>query len=87
MRPARGARRGPPRAGRALNTAVHLHLLAALPASGAEALLEWPLQPLRIWSGLFPRAPQPRFGRVAVPEAPGWGISPDLSELHRLTVR
>ena len=64
----------------ALNATVHLHLLAAL--DGAP-LLEWPVQPLRIWAELFPGAPQPILGRVGVPEAPGWGIHPDAGVLAR----
>jgi L-alanine-DL-glutamate epimerase-like enolase superfamily enzyme len=64
----------------ALNVTAHLHLLAALPGA---PLLEFPRQPLAIWRDLFPDAPGPRDGRLAVPEAPGWGLAPDPAALRR----
>ncbi len=71
-----------------LNVAVHLHLLAALPQGAGvdRPLLEWPLSQLAFWSGLFPAAPRAEGGRVAVPQAPGWGLVPDAGVLRQLTV-
>jgi L-alanine-DL-glutamate epimerase-like enolase superfamily enzyme len=64
----------------ALNVTAHLHLLAALPGA---LLLEWPVRPLLIWNELFPGAPRVTGGRVAVPDAPGWGLAPDPIALRR----
>jgi L-rhamnonate dehydratase len=67
-----------------LNATVHMHLLAAL--ADESALLEWPVRQLAIWADLFPDAPSCRGGRVAVPQKPGWGLSPDPDTLRRLSV-
>lgn len=66
----------------ALNVAVHAHLLASLPEPG-RAWLEWPVQPLAIWRDLFPARPRREGGMVFVPDAPGWGITPDHGVLAR----
>ena len=65
-----------------LNVVVHLHLLAALGAP--DALLEWPVGQLLLWAELFPDTPGCEGGRAVVPEAPGWGLQPNLDALHRL---
>ncbi len=65
-----------------LNVVVHLHLLAALRAP--DALLEWPVGQLLLWAELFPDAPSCEGGRVVVPDAPGWGLQPDLGVVKRL---
>ena len=66
----------------ALNVLVHIHLLAAIGAP--EALLEWPVGQLRLWTELFPEAPECEGGRVTVPDKPGWGLRPDPGTLRRL---
>ena len=65
-----------------LNVAVHLHLLAAVTGDGG--LLEWPVQPLAVWAGLFPSAPMAVDGWVQVPDAPGWGVAPSAEVLAGL---
>ena len=67
-----------------LNVVVHIHLLAALRAP--DALLEWPVSQLRLWAELFPNAPCCEEGRVVVPDAPGWGLQPDLGVVQRLNL-
>ncbi len=67
-----------------LNVLMHAHLLSALDAE--DAWLEWPVGQLALWAELFPDAPHHVGGRVAVPEAPGWGMRPDPSVLRRLCV-
>lgn len=67
-----------------LNVAMHVQLLAALGAP--DAWLEWPVGQLALWQGLFPGAPAVRDGRVAVPDAPGWGLAPDPDALRGMSV-
>lgn len=66
-----------------LNVAAHLHLLAALDGGAGESMLEWPVRPLAVWADLFPSAPQAVGGRVALPDAPGWGVVPAPDALSR----
>ncbi len=68
----------------ALNVTAHVHLLAA--QGGEAGLLEWPVRQLGLWAALFPQAPRCEAGWVAVPEGPGWGVSPDAGTLGRLRV-
>ncbi len=71
----------------ALNVTMHLHLLAQLADLDPHAaLLEWPVSQLRLWGDLFPQAPRCVAGWVALPPGAGWGLSPDLTVLQRLTV-
>ena len=70
----------------ALNVAAHVHLLAAQTGFGTDPLVEWPLHQLRVWSDLFSDAPGCHAGLVAVPDGPGWGLTPDPDTLRRLNV-
>ena len=65
----------------ALNVVAHAHWLAATPNGW---LLEWPVAAMANWAALFPDAPLPVDGMLAVPERPGWGVRPDLSVMGRL---
>ena len=66
-----------------LNVMAHLHLLASLPGA---PLLEWPTRQLSLWAELFPETPAPVGGRLALPDAPGWGVAPDPDVLRRWQV-
>ena len=58
----------------ALNVVAHAHFLAATPNGW---MLEWPMAALATWAALFPDAPGPVDGMVALPDRPGWGVQPD----------
>ena len=68
----------------ALNATAHVHLVAG--TGDVEAMVEWPVHQLQIWAELFPGAPGCVGGRIAVPQSPGWGVSPDPGVLQRLNV-
>ena len=50
------------------------HFLAAAPNGW---MLEWPVAALVTWADLFPNAPHPVEGMLALPDRPGWGLRPD----------
>lgn len=67
-----------------VNTAASLHFLAAIPNA---LVLEYCVEPGEISRGLAREPFRQRDGHMAVPDAPGLGVEPDMSVVERYLVR
>jgi L-alanine-DL-glutamate epimerase-like enolase superfamily enzyme len=66
-----------------INLAASLHFVAAIERT---SLFEYQLTPNEIRDVLVPDAPQPVDGAIAVPDAPGLGVTVDTAALERFAV-